>query len=61
MYQLLDEHFIGLIFSVFNSDAASKAGRVQVTRRWWQLFEFHKALLCPLPAKREAIFIVPAA
>ena len=30
MYQLLDEHFIGLIFSVFNSDAASKAGRVQV-------------------------------
>ena len=30
MYQLLDEHFIGLIFSVFNSDAAYKAGRVQV-------------------------------
>ena len=30
MYQMLDEHFVGLIFSVFNSEASSKAGRVQV-------------------------------
>ncbi len=31
MYQMLDEHFVGLIFSVFNKDTASLSNRVQVT------------------------------
>ncbi|GAX83860.1 hypothetical protein CEUSTIGMA_g11285.t1 [Chlamydomonas eustigma] len=31
MYQMLDEHFVGLIFSVFNGDATTRSGRVQVT------------------------------
>mmetsp|Transcript_21353 Transcript_21353/g.36368 ORF Transcript_21353/g.36368 Transcript_21353/m.36368 type:complete len:353 (+) Transcript_21353:134-1192(+) len=31
MYQLMDPGFVGLIFSVFNSDSNSKLGRVQIT------------------------------
>jgi BRCA1/BRCA2-containing complex subunit 3 len=31
MYQMMDEGFIGLIFSVFNQDKASKQSRFQVT------------------------------
>ncbi|KAG1674049.1 hypothetical protein FOA52_000355 [Chlamydomonas sp. UWO 241] len=31
MYQILDESFVGLIFSVFNGDAVARSSRVQLT------------------------------